>query len=142
MPLYTVYHPPDLSSRVRSQIATVVTDSHVSATGAPAFLAKVIFIPLESTSFYSGGNKEEQLLQIVGVIRAGWSREERQKLLLSIYEGIKVHRYDVEIHPQLLWIFSIMSRNATTIESCREVITLKITAPFLASPVEEPISTL
>ena len=81
-------------------------------------------------------------MQIVGVIRAGRSREERQKLLLSIYEGIKVHRYDVEIHPQLLWIFSIMSRNATTIESCREVITLKITAPFLASPVEEPISTL
>ena len=43
-------------------------------------------------------------MRIVGVIRAGRSKEERQKLLLSIYEGIKriekndVNRYEVEIH--------------------------------------------
>lgn len=98
MPLYTVYHPPTLSADIRSQIATVITDSHVSATNAPAFLVKVIFISLESTSFYSGGHVEEKLLRIVGVIRAGRSKEERQKLLMSIYDGINIYEYDVEMH--------------------------------------------
>lgn len=41
---------------------------------------------------------EEKLLRIAGVIRAGRSKEERQKLLMSIYDGIKVYEYDVEIH--------------------------------------------
>jgi phenylpyruvate tautomerase PptA (4-oxalocrotonate tautomerase family) len=104
MPLYTVYHPTSLVAHSRSQIATVITDSHVAATGAPGFLVKVVFIPLEWSSFFAGGHAKDKLLRIVGVIRAGRSKEERQKLLLSIYEGIKriekndVNRYEVEIH--------------------------------------------
>src|SRR5277367_5776690 len=98
MPLYTVYHPTTLIAHSRSDIATVITNSHIKATGAPAFLVKVVFIPLEWTSFYSGGYAEEKLLRIVGVIRAGRSKEERQNLLMSIYEGINIHGYNVEIH--------------------------------------------
>jgi phenylpyruvate tautomerase PptA (4-oxalocrotonate tautomerase family) len=104
MPLYTVYHPTSLVAHSRSQIATVITDSHVTATGAPGFLVKVVFIPLEWSSFFAGGHAKDKLLRIVGVIRAGRSKEERQKLLLSIYEGIKriekndVNRYEIEIH--------------------------------------------
>lgn len=41
---------------------------------------------------------EEKLLRIVGVIRAGRSKEERQKLLMSIYDGINIYEYDVEMH--------------------------------------------
>jgi phenylpyruvate tautomerase PptA (4-oxalocrotonate tautomerase family) len=104
MPLYTVYHPTTLIAHSRSDIATVITNSHIKATGAPAFLVKVVFIPVEWTSFFSGGCAEDKLLRIVGVIRAGRSKQERQSLLLSIYQGIKriekngVNEYDLEIH--------------------------------------------
>lgn len=98
MPLYTVYHPPAVTDTQRSEIAEWITKAHVSITGAPAFLVKVIFIPLESTSSFTGGEPESSLLRILGVIRSGRSRDDRQKLLLEIHDGIKGHGYEVEIH--------------------------------------------
>jgi phenylpyruvate tautomerase PptA (4-oxalocrotonate tautomerase family) len=98
MPLYTVYHPPSLSRAQRSDIAKSITESHVSLTGAPAFVVKVIFIALDSSSYFSGGHSESSLLRIVGVIRAGRSKEDRQKLLLAINDGTKEYGYEVEIH--------------------------------------------
>jgi phenylpyruvate tautomerase PptA (4-oxalocrotonate tautomerase family) len=98
MPLYTVYHPPSLTSWQRSDIATSITTAHTTSTGAPAFLVKVIFLQLDASSYFSGGHPESSLLRIVGVIRAGRSKEERQNLLQRINIDLTRHGYDVEIH--------------------------------------------
>ena len=98
MPLYTVYHPPAVTDTQRSEIAEWITKAHVLITRAPAFLVKVIFIPLESTSYFTAGEPESSLLRIVGVIRSGRPRDDRQKLLLEIHDGIKGLGYEVEIH--------------------------------------------
>jgi phenylpyruvate tautomerase PptA (4-oxalocrotonate tautomerase family) len=97
MPLYTIYHPPVLSADQRADIAQAITEAHVSITGAPAFLVKVIFIPLDVSSYFTGGHAESNLLRIVGVIRAGRSTEDRQSLLMKIHNDIKDHGYEVEI---------------------------------------------
>jgi phenylpyruvate tautomerase PptA (4-oxalocrotonate tautomerase family) len=98
MPLYTVYHPPSLMPNQRTDIAKSITTAHTACTGAPAFLVKVVFFSLDASSYYSGGHPESSLLRIVGVIRAGRSKEERQNLLQGINNGITRHGYDVEIH--------------------------------------------
>ena len=99
MPLYTVYYsPPSLAPVDRAFIARQITKAHVTVTGAPAFLVKVIFIPLDPTSFFSGGEQETALLRIVGVIRAGRSREERQRLLLELSLLKQSFTEDIEIH--------------------------------------------
>jgi phenylpyruvate tautomerase PptA (4-oxalocrotonate tautomerase family) len=99
MPLYTVYYPPPTLAPVdRAFIARWITKSHVSVTGAPAFLVKVIFIPLDPTSYFSGGEQETALLRIVGVIRAGRPREERQRLLLELSLLKQSFTEDIEIH--------------------------------------------
>ena len=98
MPLYTVYHPPALTETQRAEIAEGITKAHVEVTNAPAFLVKVIFIPLESTSFFTAGKPESSLLRIVGVIRAGRAWDDRQSLLLTIYDALKGYGYDVEAH--------------------------------------------
>ena len=82
----------------RADIAQAITEAHVTITGAPAFLVKVIFIPLDASSYFTGGHAESTLLRIVGVIRAGRSTEDRQSLLMKIHNGIKDHGYEVEIH--------------------------------------------
>jgi hypothetical protein len=61
-------------------------------------VVKVIFLPLDASSFYTGGLAELSLLRIVGVIRAGRSTEDRQKLLMMIHDMIKIHGYEIEIH--------------------------------------------
>ena len=98
MPLYTVYHPPTLSHTQREQIAIAITKAHVTITLAPSFLVKVIFIPLGASSFYTGGQAESSLLRIVGVIRAGRSTEDRQKLLMMIHDMIDIPKHEIEIH--------------------------------------------
>ena len=98
MPLYTIYHPPSLSPSQRSEIASTITKAHIELTGAPSFLVKTIFIPVDSSSFFTAGKPESSLLRIVGVIRAGRPRDDRQSLLLAIYEGVKKHGFEVEIH--------------------------------------------
>jgi len=98
MPLYTVYHHPSLMPNQRTDIAKSITTAHTTCTGAPAFLVKVVFLPLDASSYFSGGHPESSLLRIVGVIRAGRSKEERQNLLQGINNGITMHGYDVEIH--------------------------------------------
>ena len=98
MPLYTIYHPPSLSTSQRSEIAASITKCHIEITNAPAFLVKVIFIPLESTSFFTAGKPESSLLRIVGVIRAGRTWDDRQSLLVSINDALKGYGMDVEIH--------------------------------------------
>jgi phenylpyruvate tautomerase PptA (4-oxalocrotonate tautomerase family) len=98
MPLYTVYHPHTLSHTQRKHIALSITKAHVTITLAPSFVVKVIFLPLDASSFYTGGLAELSLLRIVGVIRAGRSTEDRQKLLMMIHDMIKIHGYEIEIH--------------------------------------------
>jgi phenylpyruvate tautomerase PptA (4-oxalocrotonate tautomerase family) len=98
MPLYTIYHPPSLTAAQRSEIAEKITKIHVEITDAPSFLVKAIFIALESSSYFSAGNPESSLLRIVGVIRAGRTWDDRQSLLLGIYEGVRSYGFEVEIH--------------------------------------------
>jgi phenylpyruvate tautomerase PptA (4-oxalocrotonate tautomerase family) len=118
MPLYTVYYPPPSLAPVdRAFIARWITKSHVSVTGAPAFLVKVIFVPLDPTSYFSGGEQETALLRIVGVIRAGRSKEERQRLLLELSILKQSFTEDIEIHlEEMLSEVSHRSSGILTVE--------------------------
>jgi phenylpyruvate tautomerase PptA (4-oxalocrotonate tautomerase family) len=86
MPTYTVTTANvALTPAQESEIASVITEAHHQATGAPGFFAQVIFIALPAQKHYIGGklNSAPQVY-VHGLIRAGRSAEAKTKLIQQI----------------------------------------------------------
>jgi phenylpyruvate tautomerase PptA (4-oxalocrotonate tautomerase family) len=85
MPIYQCAAPAGLlTSVMKAQIATAITDAHVEATGAPRVFVHVFFNELPPGVAYSAGEIDTKISGIQGAIRAGRPLEVKQKLIKQI----------------------------------------------------------
>jgi phenylpyruvate tautomerase PptA (4-oxalocrotonate tautomerase family) len=83
MPTYTVTTANlSLSRDQKGRIAEVITAAHHKSTGAPAFLAQVIFRALEEGEHFIGGKPNiTPHVFVHGMIRAGRGSDVKQALM-------------------------------------------------------------
>ena len=85
MPIYQCAAPAGLlTSVMKAQIATAITDAHVEATGAPRVFVHVFFNELPPGVAYSAGEIDTKISGIQGAIRAGRPLGVKQKLIKQI----------------------------------------------------------
>jgi phenylpyruvate tautomerase PptA (4-oxalocrotonate tautomerase family) len=85
MPIYQCAAPAGLlTSVMKAQIATAITDAHVEATGAPRVFVHVFFNELPPGVAYSAGEIDTKISGIQGAIRADRPLEVKQKLIKQI----------------------------------------------------------
>ena len=85
MPIYQCAAPAGLlTSAMKAEIATAITDAHVDATGAPRVFVHVFFNELPPGVAYSAGEIDTTISGIQGAIRAGRPLEVKQKLIKQI----------------------------------------------------------
>lgn len=85
MPIYQCSAPAGmLTSGMKAEIATAITDAHVEATGAPRVFVHVFFNELPPGVAYSAGEIDTKISGIQGAIRAGRPLEVKQALIKQI----------------------------------------------------------
>jgi phenylpyruvate tautomerase PptA (4-oxalocrotonate tautomerase family) len=85
MPIYQCSAPAGmLTSAMKAEIATAITDAHVEATGAPCVFVHVFFNELPPGVAYSAGEIDTKISGIQGAIRAGRPLEVKQSLIRQI----------------------------------------------------------
>lgn len=87
MPVYQLIVPRGkLSDSQTRDLATEITDIHVSVTGAPAFFVNVVFVDREDGKVFTGGRPSGVSI-INGVIRVGRSAADKEHILLRLNEA-------------------------------------------------------
>ncbi len=111
MPSYVVTAPVGrFSAAQKSRLAGIITDIHCNITGAPSYLAQVIFNEVLPGNYFVGGKllKFDNIF-VHGHIRAGRSREIKERLILEIMHSAAaigetdrscVQVYIVEVPPR------------------------------------------
>ena len=86
MPTYTVTNSNfNLSSRQQKKLAEGITKVHNVVTGANTYFAQVIFNKTKKDNHFMGGKKvKEPSLFLLGQIRAGRSKEVKDKLIIDL----------------------------------------------------------
>jgi len=85
MPIYQCAAPAGLlTSAMKAEIATAITDAHVEATGAPRVFVHVFFNELPPGIGFSAGELDNNITGIQGSIRAGRPLEVKQRLIKQI----------------------------------------------------------
>ena len=86
MPTYTVTNSNfNLSSRQQKKLAEGITKVHNVVTGANTYFAQVIFNKTKKNNHFMGGKKvKEPSLFLLGQIRAGRSKEVKDKLISDL----------------------------------------------------------
>ena len=86
MPTYTVTNSNfNLSSRQQKKLAEGITKVHNVVTGANTYFAQVIFNKTKKNNHFMGGKKvKEPSLFLLGQIRAGRSKEVKDKLIADL----------------------------------------------------------
>ncbi len=86
MPTYTVtYSNLNLSSRQQKNLAEGITKVHNVVTGANTYFAQVIFNKTKKNNHFMGGKLvKESSLFLLGQIRAGRSKEVKDKLISDL----------------------------------------------------------
>ena len=86
MPTYTVTNSNfNLSSRQQKKLAEGITKVHNVVTGANTYFAQVIFNKTKTDNHFMGGKKvKEPSLFLLGQIRAGRSKEVKDKLISDL----------------------------------------------------------
>ena len=86
MPTYTVTNSNfNLSSRQQKKLAEGITKVHNVVTGANTYFAQVIFNKTKKDNHFMGGKKvKEPSLFLLGQIRAGRSKEVKDKLISGL----------------------------------------------------------
>ena len=86
MPTYTVTNSNfNISSKQQKKLAEGITKVHNIVTGANTYFAQVIFNKTKKNNHFMGGKKvKEQSLFLLGQIRAGRSKEVKDKLILDL----------------------------------------------------------
>jgi phenylpyruvate tautomerase PptA (4-oxalocrotonate tautomerase family) len=88
MPTYTVHAPSGrLSAAQKAELARDITRVHQEATGAPGFLAQVLFVDVSPKNWFVGGAPPgtDQIF-LHGQVRAGRPPELKRALLLRLVE--------------------------------------------------------
>ena len=86
MPTYTVTNSNfNLSSKQQKHLAEGITKVHNVVTGANTYFAQVIFNKTKKDNHFMGGKKvKEPSLFLLGQIRAGRSKEVKDKLISGL----------------------------------------------------------
>ncbi len=86
MPTYTVTNSNfNISSKQQKKLAEGITKVHNVVTGANTYFAQVIFNKTKKNNHFMGGKKvKEPSLFLLGQIRAGRSKEVKDKLILDL----------------------------------------------------------
>ena len=86
MPTYTVTNSNfDISSKQQKKLAERITKVHNVVTGANTYFAQVIFNKTKKNNHFMGGKKvKEPSLFLLGQIRAGRSKEVKDKLISDL----------------------------------------------------------
>ena len=86
MPTYTVTNSNfNLSSKQQQNLAEGITKVHNVITGANTYFAQVIFNKTKKNNHFMGGKKvKEPSLFLLGQIRAGRSKEVKDKLIADL----------------------------------------------------------
>ena len=86
MPTYTVTNSNfNISSKQQKKLAEGITKVHNVVTGANTYFAQVIFNKTKKNNHFMGGKKvEEASLFLLGQIRAGRSKEVKDKLISDL----------------------------------------------------------
>ncbi len=86
MPTYTVTNSNfNLSSKQQQKLAEGITKVHNVVTGANTYFAQVIFNKTKINNHFMGGKKvKEPSLFLLGQIRAGRSKEVKDKLIAKL----------------------------------------------------------
>ena len=86
MPTYTVTNSNfNLSSKQQKNLAEGITKVHNVVTGANTYFAQVIFNKTKKDNHFMGGKKvKEPSLFLLGQIRAGRSKEVKDKLIADL----------------------------------------------------------
>ena len=86
MPTYTVTNSNfNLSSKQQKNLAEGITKVHNVVTGANTYFAQVIFNKTKKNNHFMGGKKvKEPSMFLLGQIRAGRSKEVKDKLILDL----------------------------------------------------------
>ena len=86
MPTYTVTNSNfNLSSKQQQNLAEGITKVHNVVTGANTYFAQVIFNKTKKNNHFMGGKKvKEPSLFLLGQIRAGRSKEVKDKLISDL----------------------------------------------------------
>ena len=86
MPTYTVTNSNfNISSKQQKKLAEGITKVHNVVTGANTYFAQVIFNKTKKNNHFMGGKKvKEPSLFLLGQIRAGRSKELKDKLILDL----------------------------------------------------------
>lgn len=89
MPTYVCSVPVDLlSGDQKHAVAEAISRIHGAATGAPTYLAQVVFDECAAGSRYLGGTPANGHIWIRGDIRAGRSEEVRKTVALRIMQAV------------------------------------------------------
>ena len=86
MPTYTVTNSNfNISSKQQKKLAEGITKVHNVVTGANTYFAQVIFNKTKKNNHFMGGKKvKEPSLFLLGQIRAGRSKEVKDKLISDL----------------------------------------------------------
>ena len=86
MPTYTVTNSNfNLSSKQQKNLAEGITKVHNVVTGANTYFAQVIFNKTKKNNHFMGGKKvKEPYMFLLGQIRAGRSKEVKDKLISDL----------------------------------------------------------
>jgi phenylpyruvate tautomerase PptA (4-oxalocrotonate tautomerase family) len=90
MPTYTVTNSNfNLSSKLQKNLAEGITKVHNIVTGANTYFAQVIFNKVKKNNHFMGGKKvREPSIFLLGQIRAGRSKEIKDKLISKLRDII------------------------------------------------------
>ena len=86
MPTYTVTNSNfNISSKQQKKLAEGITKVHNVVTGANTYFAQVIFNKTKKNNHFMGGKKvKERSLFLLGQIRAGRSKDVKDKLITDL----------------------------------------------------------
>jgi phenylpyruvate tautomerase PptA (4-oxalocrotonate tautomerase family) len=77
-----------LNNQQKQRIASEITRLHSEATGAPTWLVQVVIDENEQRQRYFNGIPVDHQMWIRGDIRAGRTKEQRQRLMLGIVRAV------------------------------------------------------
>ncbi|MFM7506365.1 MAG: tautomerase family protein [Rubrivivax sp.] len=103
MPTYVVTAPAGrLSAPQKERLAGRITDIHCRLTGAPAYLAQVIFSDVAPGNYFLGGKPlQDDNVFVHGQIRAGRGPEIKEPLVLELMRATAEIAQTHESHVQV-----------------------------------------
>ena len=115
MPTYTVQSAAgSLSAPVKAEIARVITATHARVTGAPAYVAQVVFRDVAETDHFVGGRRvSDEVVFVHGQIRDGRTPQQRTALLEGLVDAVAAACH---LPTRAIWVYVVELPSAAMVE--------------------------